>query len=108
MRAKNKKATDWLRKAGYLDTDGLQTTDYNNDTNISDLDNVETINYNNDTSVSDLIHLKKTNGTQLAAKKIIKKYKNLARKKPYQSLHHVLKQLNSMTLKQLTTIMIQA
>ena len=28
--------------------------------------------------------MKKTRGTQLAAKKIIKKYRNLARKKPYQ------------------------
>ena len=27
--------------------------------------------------------LKKTSGTQLAAKKIVKKYKNTARKKPY-------------------------
>ena len=45
---------------------------------------IETINYNNDTSVSDLIDLKKISGTQLSAKKIIKKYRNLARKKPYQ------------------------
>ena len=83
MRAKNKKAADWLKRAGYLDTGDLQTIDYNIDTNVIDLDDVDTINYNNDTSVSDLIDLKKTSGTQLAAKKNIKKYRNLARKKPY-------------------------
>ena len=31
-----------------------------------------------------LINLTKTSGTQLAAKKILKKYRNLARRKPYQ------------------------
>ena len=42
------------------------------------------LDYDNDTSVGDLINLKKTGGTQLAAKKILKKYRNLARRKPYQ------------------------
>ena len=83
LRAKNKKGADWLKRAGCVDTDDLQTIDYNNDTNVTDLDDVETINYNNDTSVSDLIDLKKTSRKQLTAKKIIKKYRHLARKKSY-------------------------
>ena len=40
LRAKNKKAADWLRRAGYLDTDDLQTIDYNNDTSVNDLDDL--------------------------------------------------------------------
>ena len=101
LKAKNKKAADWLRRAGYLDTDDLQTIDYNNDTNVADLDDLqtidynndtnvadiddlETIGYNNDTSVGDFINLKKTSGTQLATKKILIRYTNLARRKPYQ------------------------
>ena len=82
-KAKNK-AADWLKKAGFLGTDDLQTIDYNNDTNKNDLHDVETINYNNDTNISDLdnINLKETSGAQV--KKIVKKYRNLARKKPYQ------------------------
>ena len=48
--------------------DGLETVDYNNDTNISDLDT------------------KKKSGKQIAARKIVKKYINFARKKPYQKL----------------------
>ena len=83
-KAKNK-AADWLKKAGFLGTDDLQTTDYNNDTNKNDLDDLETINYNNDTNISDLdnINLKETSEAQV---KIVKKYRNLARKKPYQRL----------------------
>ena len=73
LTAKNKKGADWLKRAACLDTDDLQTIDYNNDANVTDLDDVETINYNNDTSVSDLIDLKKTSGKQLTAKKVIKK-----------------------------------
>ena len=46
--------------------DGLETVDYNNDTNISDLGT------------------KKKSGKQIAARKIVKKYINFARKKPYQ------------------------
>ena len=34
-------------------------------------------------TVGDIIDLKKTSGTQLAAKNIVKKYSNLARKEPY-------------------------
>ena len=77
---------DWLKKAVYLGTDDLETIHYNNDTNIENLDDVETVNYKNDTNQSDLdnTNLKKTSGAKIPAKKIIKKYKNLARKKPYQ------------------------
>ena len=106
-----------LRRAGYLDTEDLQTIDYNNDTNLADLDDLQTIDYNTDTnvadideletidynngaSVGDLINLKKTIGTQLAAKKVLKKYRNLARRKPYRDLQLVLRQLSSMILKQ--------
>ena len=48
--------------------------------------NIEAIDYNNDTNVNDLNdnNLKKTSGAQIASKKIIKKYRNLARKKQYQ------------------------
>ena len=82
-KAKNK-AADWLKKAGFLGTDDLQTIDYNNDTNKNDLDDVETINYNNDTNISDLddINLKEISGAQV--KKIVKKYRYLPRKQPYQ------------------------
>ena len=86
LKKANKKAADWLRKAGFLGTDDLETIDYNNDTNINDLDDVETINYNNDTKINDVdnVNLRKTSGAQIAAKKIVKKYRNSARKKPYQ------------------------
>ena len=46
--------------------DGLETVDYNNDTNISDLGT------------------KKKSGKQIAARKIVEKYINFARKKPCQ------------------------
>ena len=49
------------------------------------LADLETNDYNNDTSTSDLNDIaarsKKISGTQVAAEKIIKKYKNLAKKK---------------------------
>ena len=38
--------------------------------------------YDKDTNISNL-GTKKTSGTQITAKKIVKKYRNLARKKPY-------------------------
>lgn len=47
--------------------------------NIS-IDDLEKVNYNNNTNISDLVDLKKT-ATQIAAKKIVEKYRNLARKK---------------------------
>ena len=86
LKRSNKKATAWLRKAGYLDTDDLETIDYNNDSNINDLDDVETVDYNNDNNLNNLddTDLKKVSGKRIAAKKIVKKYRNLARKKPYQ------------------------
>ena len=39
----------------------------------------ETVDYNNDTNVNDVLSNK---STQIAAKKLVKKYRNLARKKP--------------------------
>ena len=68
---------------GFLETDDLMTIDYNNDVS---LDDAATVDYHNDTQPNDLnneidkINLKKTSATQKAAKKIIKKYKNLKRK----------------------------
>ena len=68
---------------GFLETDNLMTIDYNNDVS---LDDVATVDYHNDTQPNDLnneidkINLKKTSATKKAAKKIIKKYKNLKRK----------------------------
>ena len=72
--------------ARFLGTGDLETIDYNNDTNITDFDDVETINYNDNTNINglDIVNVKKTSGAQLAAKTIVKKCRNLARKKPYQ------------------------
>ena len=88
LKKSNKKAAAWLRQAGYLDTDDLETIDYNNDNDIYDLDDVETIDYNNDNNINDLddIDLKKMSGKRIAAKRIVKKYRNLARKRPYQRI----------------------
>ena len=85
LKKSNEKAANYLRKTGYLDTDGLETVDYNNDNDIADLDYVATVDHNNDNNLKDLddIGLKKTSGKQIAAKEIVKKYRNLARKKPY-------------------------
>ena len=52
--------------------------------NTISIDDLENVNYNNDTNISDLVDLKRT-ATQTAAKKIVKKYRNLARKKLYQN-----------------------
>ena len=77
LKKSNKKAAAWLRKAGYLDIDDLETVDFNNDNNIADLedvatvdyndnnlDDVATVDYNNDNNLNDLydIDLKKTSG----------------------------------------------
>ena len=75
----NKICAEWLRKAGFLQTDDLGTLDYNNDVSLDDL---KTIDFNNDTRMTDLtdidkINLKKISVTEQAAKKIIKKYRNL-------------------------------
>ena len=99
LKKSNKKAAAWLRKASYLDTDNLETVDYNNDNNIADLDDIATVDYNNDNNLDDVttvdynndnnlkdlddVDLKKTSGKQLAAKKIVKIYKKMARKKTY-------------------------
>ena len=46
-------------------------------------DGLETIDYNIDTNISDL-GTKKKSGKQIAARKIVRKYINFARRKPYQ------------------------
>ena len=95
MKETNKKAAKYLRKAGYLDTEDLETVDYNNDNNIDDFDDVVTVDYNFDNNLKDIdeIDLKKTSpAKKLAAKKIVKKYRNLARKKPYQKFSSKKKQ----------------
>ena len=51
MKKANKKATEWLKKAGYLETDDLETVDYNNDIS---LDDVQTVDYNNNTQLDEL------------------------------------------------------
>ena len=82
LKITNKKSVEWLKKAGFLGTDNLQTTNNNNDVTLDDL---ETIDFNIDTQMTDLINidkidLKKTSARQQVAKKIIKKYGNLKRK----------------------------
>ena len=70
----NKKADDWFKRAGYVDIDDLETIDYNNDTNVNELKDTNTNNIDN-------INLKKTLGAQRDTKKIVKKYRNIAKKK---------------------------
>ena len=50
----------------YVDTDDIETTDYNNDANVNDLEDTNTNNIDN-------INLKKTWGAQIVAKKFAKK-----------------------------------
>ena len=47
---------------------------------INDVADAETVDYNKDTNISDVSSNK---SVQIAARKIVKKYKNLARKKAY-------------------------
>ena len=80
LKGANKKATDWLRKAGCTETDDQQTLDYDIET-----DDPETICYKNAANMTglnntDKTDFKKTSGAQLAAKKINIKYKKLRRK----------------------------
>ena len=42
----NKKSAEWLKKAGFLGTDDLQTIDCYNDVTLDDLENID---FNNDT-----------------------------------------------------------
>ena len=81
----NKKAAKYLWKAGYLDTDDLETVDYNNDNNIDYFDDDVTVDYNFDNNLKDLdeIDLNKMSPVKKLAKKIVKKCRNLAWKKPY-------------------------
>ena len=46
---------------------------------ISGVADAETVDYNNDTNINDVLSNK---STPIAAKKIVKKYRDLARKKP--------------------------
>ena len=46
--------------------------------NINDVGDAETVDYNNDTNINDVLSSK---NAQIAAKKIVKKYKNLRRKR---------------------------
>ena len=54
--------------------------------NISDIADAAVVYYNNDTNINDLndIAPNKNTNAQIAIKKIVKKYRNLARKKSYQ------------------------
>ena len=82
---------------GWLDTDDLETADYNNDNNIDYFDDDVTVDYNFDNNLKDLdeIDLNKMSPVKkLAAKKIVKKYRNLAGKKPYQKFSSKKKQLD--------------
>ena len=75
MKKTNQKAAEYLRKAGYLDTDNLEMVDYSSDNNIDDFDVVATVDYNFDNNLKDLneIDLKKTSpAKKLAAKKLLK------------------------------------
>ena len=95
------------------DTADAETVDYNNDSNIcdgsnkstqitakkvqkfknlakkkaplsfiiTDLADDETVNYNNNANINNVLS---NTSVQIAAKKIVKRYRNLARKKPYQ------------------------
>ena len=67
----NKICAEWLRKSGFLQTDDLGTSDYNNDISLDDL---KTIDFNNDTRMTDLtdvykINLKKISVAEQAAKR---------------------------------------
>ena len=71
IKGSNKICAEWLRKAGFLQTDDLGTIDYNNDVSLDDL---KTIDFNNDTRMTDLtdihkINLKKISVAEQAAKK---------------------------------------
>ena len=74
----NRRAANWIKKAGYLKTDDLETVDYNNDVSLND---VATVDYNkdtqpneldNDTEKIDLQNTSKNILTQKAAKRIVK------------------------------------
>ena len=82
MKKANKKTTEWLKEVGYLETDDLETVDYNNDVS---LDDVQTVDYNNDTQLDELDSepeqiVPKNISIQKTAKEIIKKYRNIKRK----------------------------
>ena len=51
MKNVNKRAANWLKKAGYLEADSLETVNYDNDVS---LDDVATVDYNMDTQPNEL------------------------------------------------------
>lgn len=81
-------SANWVKAAVYLDTEDQDTIQYifnvpKNDVSNNDDNNIEN---NNKAAepVGGVIDLKKSSGaTQVAAKNIVEKYRNLARKKPY-------------------------
>ena len=81
-------SSDWLKAAGYLDTEDQDAIQYifNPPKNNANDENKPT---EPAEAAGDVIDLKKTSGTtaaQLATKKLVKKYRNLARKKPFKRL----------------------
>ena len=92
LNKQNKASACWLKAAGYLDTKDQDAIRYifnvprNNVSNNSNNNNNDNNNNNNKPTepVGDIIDLKKSSGaTQLVAKNIVRKYRNLARKKSY-------------------------
>ena len=72
MNKKNQVSADWLKRAGYLDTEGLDAIQYNYIANKQKTEpKVD--------AIGKTIDLNKTSGTQLEAKKTVKKYGNLTR-----------------------------
>ena len=81
----NKASADWLKAAGYLDDKDQDAIQYI--FNVQKI-NVSDNNINNQPTepVGDIIDLKETSSTtatQLTAKKLVRKYRILARRKPY-------------------------
>ena len=87
----NKASTAWLKAAGYLDTKDQDAIQYifivpKNNVSDNNIDNQPT------EPVGDIIDLKETSSTtatQLAAKKPVRKYRILARRKAYKRPHPV-------------------
>ena len=77
LNKQNKASADWLKQAEYLYTHDQPAINYNY-LKIRNNNNKET-----KTDIGENIYQKKTSSGQIAAKKLVKKYRNLARKKPY-------------------------
>ena len=75
----SKKAVEDMTKINHIETDGVETVNYNNDTEINNLSDAETVDYytNNHTSkISKSL-------AQQQAKRIVKKYKNLKKERQF-------------------------